>query len=444
MARNDNVHMLKFSALIKHSPDPELAANRLDHLHNDPDARRYLALIPDNCWPVFIHLLALSNFMFRYFCRNSQALALLNGPGAIDWQQWDTVDNLTSLRAWKYQELLKITWIDLAKQFEYPVVLDRLSILADSIIVRVMEIAGHGRAYPGHEGSCIPFSIFAMGKLGAQELNYSSDVDLIFVARNFHGMHEHGLDYHSGVIDHIRKFNQLMQDVNEDGFLYRVDLKLRPWGRSGPLVLSIDETEHYYEASTEAWERFAWLRGRQVGGDQVLGRELLDRLEPFIYLRSLSADDLKRFLQIKQDMARQRRRNGAWNVKLGEGGIRDIEFFIQMLQIVNAHSHPVLKTTSTIRLLEHLSTLGFIAPEEGREIKNSYLFLRQMENRLQMIDEQQTHQLPDEGTQRLKIASSLGFGDVADDGTVQRFNQALDKHRRIARICFERILPGTS
>lgn len=434
--------MSDYTTLLQQSPDPETAAIRLDQLLADESARRYLAKMPSGFMPTFIHLISISNFLFRYFRRHPDAIASLYGPNAIEREKIDGISDSSTLRTFKYQELLKITWMDLAEKFSYPVILDRLSHLADNVIIKAMHLASAGKNYPGNENSNIPFCIFAMGKLGANELNYSSDVDLFFVAKNYSEFNGNEQDYQGGVIGHIRKFNALMQEVSEDGFLYRVDLKLRPWGRSGPLVLSIDETEHYYEASTEAWERFAWLRARILsGGDRKLGEDLLGRLEPFIYLRSLGSDDLERFIQIKNDMARQRRRSENWNVKLGEGGIRDIEFFIQILQIVNAHTHPVLKSTSTLVVLENLVNLGFISREDGRDINGSYLFLRRLENRLQMVDEQQTHQLPDDIRHRSKIASSLGFGGSSDEQTLERFDRQLEKHRQVAKSCFKRILP---
>lgn len=437
--------MPDYTTLLQQSPDPETAAIRLDQLLQDVTARRYLAKMPSGSMPTFIHLISISNFLFRYFCRHPGVIVSLYGPNAMERDKFDGISDSSTLRTFKYQELLKITWMDLAEKFSYPVILDQLSHLADNVIIKAMHLAAAGKQYPGCENSKIPFCIFAMGKLGANELNYSSDIDLIFVARNYSEFNSGALDYQGGVIDHVRRFNALMQDVSEDGFLYRVDLKLRPWGRSGPLVTSIDETEHYYEASTEAWERFAWLRARILsGGDRKLGEDLMGRLEPFIYLRSLGSDDLERFIRIKNDMARQRRRNENWNVKLGEGGIRDIEFFIQILQIVNAHTHPVLKSTKTLVVLENLVKLGFVSREDGSDINDSYLFLRRLENRLQMVDEQQTHLLPDDIRLRKKIACSLGFGGSSDDQTVERFDRQLEKHRQVAKSCFKRILPKES
>ena len=436
--------MVDYCIHIKNSPDPELATIRLENLLKDDFIRRHLDKMSDINVQAFISLISYSNFIYRYFCRHPDSIAFLGSSYALDRNKLASISNIDELRFFKYEELLKITWLDLLGKFSYKVILDRLSILADSLILKVMQMVSIGKNYPTYHKLQIPFCIFAMGKLGAKELNYSSDIDLIFVCKDSDEFDGDIQVYQAGVIDHIRQFSKVMQDATEDGFLYRVDLRLRPWGRSGPLVLSVDETEHYYEASTEAWERFAWLRARIVGGDIRLGEDLLQRLQPFIYLRSLSSDDLHRFIQIKNDMSKNRKKTGSWNVKLGEGGIRDIEFFIQMLQIVNAHSHAALKSQNTLTVLEHLVKLGFLSIDEGAKINNSYLFLRQLENRLQMFDEQQTHQLPDDYEQRKKIACSLGYGPVDQKNTLEIFEQHLARNRKIAEACFDRILPGES
>jgi [glutamine synthetase] adenylyltransferase / [glutamine synthetase]-adenylyl-L-tyrosine phosphorylase len=436
--------MVDFDPHLKNSPDPQIATIRLEHLLKDKFVQRYLEKMSNINLQIFINLIAYSNFIYRYFCRHPEFIASLCESYALDRNKFETIRHIDTLRLFKYEELLKITWLDLIDKFSYQVVLDRLSVLADCIIIKVMQIVTNGKKYPTYNNLQIPFCIFAMGKLGANELNYSSDIDLIFVCLDSDGFDGDIHDYQAGVIDHIRQFNKIMQDVTEDGFLYRVDLKLRPWGRSGPLVLSVDETEHYYEASTEAWERFAWLRARIVGGDRKLGEDLLQRLQPFIYLRSLSSDDLNRFVQIKNDMSNNREKSGSWDVKLGKGGIRDIEFFIQMLQIVNAHSHAVLKSQNTLIILDHLVKLGFISREEGRDINDSYLFLRRLENRLQMFDEQQVHQLPDDPKQRIKIACSLGYGPVDKEKTLDIFEKHLTRYCKTAGACFDRILPRES
>jgi len=431
---------LNYSVLLDRSPDPEAATIRFERLLQDGALRRTVEKMSADDLPVFIHLVSISHFLFRYLSRHPEAASLLGQEPAPGTCAPADVTDVASLRLYKYQELLKITWLDLCGTTDYRKVLFHLSRLADNVITRCLQLVTVRDKYPTHGNALIPFCVFAMGKLGARELNYSSDVDLIFVCAD--DAQENAHAYEEGVTEQIRRFNQAMEENSEEGFLYRVDLKLRPLGKSGPLVLSVDQTEHYYEASTEAWERFAWLRARILGGAMVLGEDLLERLQPFIYLRALGSDDLKRFLDIKQQMAKQRQRQGSWNVKVGKGGIRDIEFFIQMLQAVNASNRPELKTTNTLDALQELVRGGFIEPGDGHMIHDSYLFLRRLENRLQMMDEQQTHQLPDEYDQRAKIASSMGFGGSRESHTLADFNRDLDRHRQVALSCFERILPA--
>jgi glutamate-ammonia-ligase adenylyltransferase len=206
--------------------------------------------------------------------------------------------------------------------------------------------------------------------------------------------------------------------------------------------MAIDDMEHYYEASSDAWERFAWLRARPVAGSKVLGSDLLERMRPFVFSRSLSSSDLDRFVEIKNEMSKARRRRGHWNVKLGDGGIRDIEFFVQMLQLVNGGTRPQLRTPGTLQALDGLSGLGLIHADERRELRSSYLFLRRLENRLQMADEGQTHEVPDDPRRRLVLARSLDVAGESDDEVLHRFEAELLVHRSIAQGYFERILPG--
>ena len=154
-------------------------------------------------------------------------------------------------------------------------------------------------------------------------MNFSSDIDLMFVSVNPGTSINEYQALQKILFDAIRSLNQAMEEKTAEGFLYRVDLKLRPWGNSGPLCMAIDDTENYYAASSEPWERFAWLRARSIAGSETLWNDLLMRMQPFIYKRSLSTDDLARFVTIKNDMGKARKRQGHWNVKVGEGGIRD-------------------------------------------------------------------------------------------------------------------------
>ena len=167
---------------------------------------------------------------------------------------------------------------------------------------------------------------------------------------------------------------------------------------------------------------------------------MLERLHSYIYRQTLGLEDLERFISIKDEMSDIGRKAGSWNVKMAEGGIRDIEFFIQLLQIVNARDHPQLQQTNTLKVLTCMVAIGLVDNDEAENIRESYLFLRRLENRLQMIDELQVHDLPDEKKQRLIIARSLGF--VGDDSgvTLEKFDQYLTRQRSVARDCFDKIL----
>ena len=219
-------------------------------------------------------------------------------------------------------------------------------------------------------------------------------------------------------------------------------LKTAPLGRSGPLFLSVDETENYYATSKETWDRLAWLRARALAGSEKIGAQLLTQMQPFIFMRSLSTTDLERFIVIKEEMAKVRACEGQWHVKLGQGGIRDIEFFMQILQLVNAGKHAELRHTNTLAILRELQQLGFIRQQEKEEINSAYLFLRRLENRLQMVDEQQTHTLPDDAPSRLIIARSLKIGGHSDDEVLAHFEHQLATHRAIAAKYFAQILPA--
>ena len=431
--------MNRINQLIQSCPDPVAAQLRMERLLQLDGIQQRLESLTEPRLADFIHMMSVSHFLYRYLCREPEAIGFLDLSLDREGIEIRRIDNLQALRKYKYQQLMLITWQDMTDSVPYKEILTALSLLADNIINKVLALSIEAADYEKKQQ--MQLSVFAMGKLGASELNYSSDIDLIFLSADDGDVVVDKNDYHGFLTYVIRHFIGSMEEITQHGHLYRVDLNLRPWGRSGPLFLSIEDTEHYYEASTEAWERFAWLRARNIAGDKYLGKELLERLQPFIYQQSLSSDDLDRFLMIKQKMAEKRRKTGSWNVKVGEGGIRDIEFFIQLLQIVNAYHHPVLKETNTMNVLSGLIKTGFLGEDEGMEIEQAYLFLRRLENRLQMFDEKQTHELPDEPELRLKIARSLGFIADSDEHVLDDFETCLINTRAIAKGCFNRILP---
>lgn len=428
-----------FDNCIATSADPVTAGLRLEQLLADTEAAACFGSLSDDLKKDFVSLISISGFLFRFSCRYPDIISEIGRPFELMPPPDTEFTSIEELKRYKYRQLFRITWMDLSGRFDYPCILQALSELAEYVVNQALKLSlrqEHLEVLQRH------LSAFALGKLGASELNFSSDIDLIFVCSNTSSVDLPAHEYQKILQDGIRRLSSQLEKRTADGFLYRVDLKLRPWGSSGPLVMTIDETENYYEASSEAWERFAWLRARAISGPAELATDMIERLRPFIYRRSLSSEDLDRFIEIKNEMSKVRRRKGYWNVKVGEGGIRDLEFFIQMLQMVNAYSYADLQLTGTLKVLFGLQQHQFLTEIEAAEINHSYLFLRRLENRLQMVDEQQTHELPDDHGKRLVIARSLGISGGSDNEIMDNFETELFANQNLAQGYFERLLPG--
>ena len=419
---------IKCQALLEQSPAPEKATRRLEQLLSEDIILRHLKNSTADKVLALIHIISISDFLYRFLCRQPESIAMI---GVSKPPTFADIHDIQALKLAKYRELLRITWLDVAGLVSYEQVLSALSRLADNILIKVLALVSANES-----SKDIPICLLALGKLGAYELNYSSDVDLMFVCANDEVIDSDVETYHRTAIKCIRRLSYLLDERTADGFFYRVDLNIRPWGRSGPLVMSVDDTEHYYESSTEAWERFAWMRARIVAGCESLGNDLLGRLHPFIFRRSLSLEELDRFINLKDDMA-ETRLEGYWNIKTGNGGIRDIEFFIQTLQIFNAHGYPSLQKTNTMAVLDSITEIGLVTEKEANQIRESYLFLRRLENRLQMVDEQQVHHLPYDADKQAIIARSMELSSACLPGT---FDNYLSTQRQVATDCFERVL----
>jgi len=430
--------MATLDRCIELAPDPQAAERRLAELRSETGLRRRVDALDEKRLRTLAAVVSVSRFLFHLLLRHPDIVDETGRRPATDGGI-DGCGDAGALRLAKYRQLYRIACMDLDGQDDYRAVLAELTALAEAVLRRALRLVdGTDRRGLLHEHVCV----IALGKLGAAEINFSSDVDLLFVCSNHAAA---GLDidtYQKELMDGLRGFTRLLEQRTEHGFLYRVDLNLRPWGRSGPLFMAIDDMEHYYEASSDAWERFAWLRARPVAGSVVLGEDLRNRLGPFMYMRSLSSADLERFVDMKRELSRARQRSGSWNVKLGDGGIRDIEFFIQTLQIVNAAHRPGLQGTNTLVTLRGLEAEGLVSAGDAAAAGRSYLFLRRLENLLQMSDEQQTHELPDDPARRLLLARSLGIDGGGSREILDRFETELLAHRAVARGYFERILPA--
>jgi [glutamine synthetase] adenylyltransferase / [glutamine synthetase]-adenylyl-L-tyrosine phosphorylase len=278
-------------------------------------------------------------------------------------------------------------------------------------------------------GERIDFWVVGMGKLGGRELNVSSDIDLIYVyeeagttAGNAQGAGR--ISAHEYFSQVARSLYTLIGDTTEDGFVFRVDLALRPNGNSGPPVVSLAMLEEYFLVQGREWERFAWLKSRVVAprASVASGRalQLRDVVIPFVFRRYLDYGVFEGLRglhrKVREEAARRAagRPERANDVKLSRGGIREIEFIVQLLQVVRGGQFPEIRTRSTLRALERLTQVGVMKPETASRLAEAYVFLRQVEHRIQYLDDQQTHQLPTGDEDLRWIAGSLGLACTVD------------------------------
>ncbi|RDH42455.1 bifunctional [glutamate--ammonia ligase]-adenylyl-L-tyrosine phosphorylase/[glutamate--ammonia-ligase] adenylyltransferase [Zooshikella ganghwensis] len=279
----------------------------------------------------------------------------------------------------------------------------------------------------GKEGKPQHMVILGMGKLGAGELNLSSDIDLIFAYPQA-GQTEGKQKAISNQEFFVRLGQKLISalDANtKDGFAFRVDMRLRPYGQSGALVLNFDAMEQYYQDQGRDWERFAMIKARVVGGDKKAGGDLLARLKPFVFRRYVDFSAVNALREMKQMISREVVRKGRQhNIKLGPGGIREVEFIVQAFQLIHGGRDPALQQKSVFKLLNVLAGQGYLPLAATQELESAYHFLRKLEHALQAWADQQTQDLPKDKTQQCRLAWSLGFADWS------LLAQTLEEHRK--------------
>jgi glutamate-ammonia-ligase adenylyltransferase len=352
-----------------------------------------------------------------------------------------------ALRCFKRSEIVRIAARDLNGLAPLEEVMRELSDLASSTlqvayqICRRCQIRDHGVPLVLVEGAApreAEFTVIGMGKLGGRELNFSSDIDIIYFYESDKGESagvEGGSGNRKGVISLHAFFNKLgemiskaLSQVTEDGFVFRVDVGLRPEGKSGDMAVSLRSAEIYYESWGQSWERTAMLKARPVAGSLGLGEQLLKTLQPFIYRKYLDynlIDDMKQMKQ-KIDASLARSREGEINLKLGRGGIREIEFFIQALQLVYAGKNPKLRERNSLCALDTLQAANLLGGDDHRKLREAYRFLRSVEHRIQVVQERQTHNLPVKEEEMLALARRSGY--LRANG-LARFCEVLEEHR---------------
>jgi glutamate-ammonia-ligase adenylyltransferase len=352
-----------------------------------------------------------------------------------------------ALRCCKRSEIVRIAARDLNGLAPLEEVMGELADLASSMlqvayqVCRRCLIRDHGIPLTAEEGAPLheaEMTVIGMGKLGGRELNFSSDVDIIYFYESDKGETtgvESGSGVRRGSISLHSFFNKLgemiskaISQVTEDGFVFRVDVGLRPEGKSGDMAISLRSAEIYYESWGQSWERTAMLKARPVAGSLALGERLLKTLQPFIYRKYLDYNLIEDMKQMKQkiDASLVRSREGEINLKLGRGGIREIEFFIQALQLVYAGKNPKLRERNSLRALDSLLAANLLGADDHCKLREAYRFLRSVEHRIQVVQERQTHDLPGKEEEMLALARRSGYLRI---NGLERFRQVLEEHR---------------
>jgi glutamate-ammonia-ligase adenylyltransferase len=273
----------------------------------------------------------------------------------------------------------------------------------------------------------------AMGKQGAHELNYSSDIDLIILYDPCTPLLEDPSEAGTFFVRLTRRLVQLMQDVTEDGYVFRTDLRLRPDPRATQVAISIEAAAIYYENQGQNWERAAMIKARPAAGDLALGKEFLDRLKPYVWRKYLDfaaiADVQSMKRQIHAVKGHGEIKVKGHNLKLGRGGIREIEFFVQTQQLIAGGRNPKLRGRETLSMLDALAEAQWITPAAADELKSAYRFLRSIEHRVQMVNDEQTHALPADDVGFNSLARLAGFesGD-AFDAEIRRTLECVQGH----------------
>ncbi len=397
--------------------------------------------IATECSPFFNHL-ATRHPDWLEDLRKSSRLEATSPPQAETLEQIIDIRGLDAgLRQFRNREMMRLIWRDLNHQAPVEETLTDLSLLADVCLQAAVShhsaTLEENHGVPRNaEGDAQKLVIIGLGKLGGYELNMSSDVDIIFCYPD-KGVCDgrRGLANEQFFTRLARKVIHSLSQITADGFCFRVDTRLRPFGDSGPLVSSFAALEQYYQREGRDWERYALIKARPVAGDRIAGQQLLGILKPFVYRRYIDFGAIEALRDMHQNVRDDAQRHDRLDdIKRGPGGIREIEFLVQTFQLLRGGRETVLQTPSLLTALSHLQKLELLPESAVTGLLSAYRFLRLVENRIQALHDQQTHTVPT-GEDGLKVALAMGFADMED------FQAALAETRVQVQSLFEKSLP---
>jgi len=350
---------------------------------------------------------------------------------------------ISLLKRLKRREILRIGTLDIMGWIDLPTATRNLSELADALIQSVFDL--HQReAEPIFGKVPAELAIIGLGKLGGMELNYSSDIDIIFVySREGEGRRldsQRTFSYHDYFNRLAGKIVHSLSQVSDGEALYRVDTRLRPDGASGPLARSLASYLRYYELRQQIWERQMLIKARPVAGNPDFGKHFLKQLEPFIYPKTFLTSPLESIKEIKKSIEQtlSLKETDQTNIKLKSGGIRDIEFAVQALQLVNGGIVPEIREKNTLIAIVKLEQKKLLSKSESAELKDAYLFFRKIEHHLQLEDWRQTHLLPEDAHKRLVLSRKMGFK------TIKEFESSVRRTSKQVRLIYNSVLAEES
>ncbi|MFK0570421.1 bifunctional [glutamate--ammonia ligase]-adenylyl-L-tyrosine phosphorylase/[glutamate--ammonia-ligase] adenylyltransferase [Endozoicomonas sp.] len=365
-----------------------------------------------------------------------------------------TLDSITceeelikSLRLYRNREMLRIIWLDLNRRVSMQQTTADMSALADACIDSALnwlyqdscQTMGtpYGTDIPEEEPVPQKMVVLGMGKLGARDLNLSSDIDLMFTfpCQGATRSSKKVLTNQEFFIRLGQRLIKVLDCQSADGFVFRVDMRLRPYGSSGALVMSFAAMEQYYQDQGRDWERYAMLKARVVAGDIGSGQQLLSQLRPFVYRRYIDFGSISALREMKHLIQREVKRKGMEsNIKLGPGGIREIEFIIQSFQLIHGGRDRSLQERNLLRVLSTLLANHYFSPGEASELEDAYIYLRNLEHAIQAIADRQTQDLPKGPKTQARVAFSMGHQDWAE------LLNTLNQHRRQVTTHFDAVV----
>ena len=445
------------------SSDPDMALNNLERFvlaARSPQAMGALLDRDRTGLPILLTIFSMSQYLSDQLIRDTESYdylrmtegqlharhVLVDELGDEMRSARDEVGAMQILRRFKHRETLRIAFGDIIVQQRIEQVTEQISWVAEAIAEAALQYCvgvldqKYGRPLNGAGERC-GYVILAMGKLGGGELNYSSDIDLVMVYEE-EGRTEKQKENARYFERLTRDFNRLLTETTPLGAAYRVDLRLRPEGSKGRICNTVPFMLRYYDLQGRTWERQALIKARPVAGDRPLGNRLLEQLQPWIYQRIVNQVDIGSIKALKRQIERRAQVAGEQktNIKTGHGGIRDIEFVIQFLQLLNGWASSEVRSPNTLEAIRELQSAEILSRQEAQLLSQNYGWLRKLEHRLQIMFDLQTHTLPESSDELEKIARRMGYRFYFGRTALQQFQDELLEVTRVNRKILDHLL----